>query len=97
MPMMGILAPQGMKQVVMTVIRRSRSFSMVRRGHDAGDAAAGAHQHGDEALAGEAELAEDPVHDEGDTGHVADVLQNGQHQKQHQHLGHEAQHRADTG
>ena len=27
---MGILAPQGTKQVVMTVIRRSRSFSMVR-------------------------------------------------------------------
>ena len=27
---MGILAPQGMKQVVMTVMRRSRSFSMVR-------------------------------------------------------------------
>ena len=29
-PMMGILAPQGMKQVVIMVIRRSRSFSMVR-------------------------------------------------------------------
>jgi len=29
-PMMGILAPQGMKQVVMMVMRRSRSFSMVR-------------------------------------------------------------------
>ena len=28
--MMGIFAPQGMKQVVMTVMRRSRSFSMVR-------------------------------------------------------------------
>ena len=27
---MGIFAPQGMKQVVMMVIRRSRSFSMVR-------------------------------------------------------------------
>ncbi|CAN4070982.1 Trypsin-like peptidase domain-containing protein, partial [Dysosmobacter welbionis] len=67
------------------------------RGHDAGDTAAGAHQHGDEALAGEAELPEDPVHDEGDSRHVADVLQNGQHQEQHQHLGHEAQHRADTG
>ena len=28
--MMGIFAPQGMKQVVMMVMRRSRSFSMVR-------------------------------------------------------------------
>ena len=28
--MMGILALQGMKQVVMMVMRRSRSFSMVR-------------------------------------------------------------------
>ena len=27
---MGILAPQGTKQVVMMVMRRSRSFSMVR-------------------------------------------------------------------
>ena len=30
MPTMGILAPQGMKQVVMMVMRRSRSCSMVR-------------------------------------------------------------------
>ena len=29
-PMIGILAPQGIKVVVMIVIRRSRSFSMVR-------------------------------------------------------------------
>ena len=66
-------------------------------GHHAGDAAAGADQHGDEALAGEAELPENPVHDEGDSGHVAHVLQNGQHEEQHQHLGHKAQHRAHAG
>ncbi len=30
MPMIGIFAPQGMKVVVMMVILRSRSFSMVR-------------------------------------------------------------------
>ena len=30
MPIIGSFAPQGMKQVVMTVMRRSRSFSMVR-------------------------------------------------------------------
>ena len=62
-------------------------------GHDAGHAAAGSHQHGDEALAGQAEAAEDAVHDEGDAGHVAHVLQNGQQEEQDQHLGHEAQHR----
>ena len=66
-------------------------------GHDAGDTTAGGHQHGDEALAGQAEAAEDTVHDEGDTGHVAHVLQNSQQEEQHQHLGHKAQHRADTG
>ena len=66
------------------------------RGHDAGDAAAGGDQHRDEALAGEAEAAEDPVHDEGDTGHVAAVLQETEHQEQHEHLGHEAEHRADA-
>ena len=66
-------------------------------GHDAGHAAAGGHQHGDEALAGQAEAAEDPVHDEGDAGHVAHVLQDSQQEEQHQHLGHEAQHGAHAG
>ena len=33
---MGILAPQGMKQVVMMVMRRSRSFSIVREAMTAG-------------------------------------------------------------
>ena len=66
-------------------------------GHDAGDAAAGADEHGDEGLTGQAELAEDTVQNEGDTGHVAAGLQEGQHQEQHQHLGHEAQHRANAG
>ena len=65
--------------------------------HDAGNAAAGANQHGDEALAGQAELAEDTVEDECDTGHVAAGFQEGQQQEQHQHLRHEAQNRADTG
>ncbi len=65
--------------------------------HDAGHAAAGADQHGDEGLTGQAELAEDTVQDEGDTGHVAAGLQEGQHEEQNQHLGNEAQHGADTG
>ena len=66
-------------------------------GHDPGHAATGSHQHGDEALAGQAEAAEDPVHDEGDPGHVAAALQEGQEDEQHQHLGHEAQHGAHAG
>ena len=39
----------------------------------------------------------DTVHDEGDTGHIAHILQNGQQEEQHQHLGNEAQNCADTG
>ena len=65
--------------------------------HNTGHAAAGTDQHGDEAFTGQAELAEDTVHDEGDTGHIAHILQNGQQEEQHQHLGNEAQNRADTG
>ena len=65
--------------------------------HNTGNAAAGADQHGDEALAGQAEAAEDAVHDEGNAGHVADILQNGQQEEQNEHLGNKAQNRADTG
>ena len=61
------------------------------RGHDAGHAAAGADEDGDEALAGQAELTEDTVQDEGDTSHVAAGFQEGQQQEQDQHLRHEAQ------
>ena len=67
------------------------------RSHNARDAAASADQHGDEALTGQAEAAEDTVHDEGDTGHVTHILQDGQQEEQDQHLGNKAQHRADTG
>ena len=63
-------------------------------GHDTGHAAAGADEHGDEGLAGQAEAAEDAVHDEGDAGHIAAVLQDAQHEEEHQHLGHKAQHGA---
>ncbi len=62
-PMMGILAPQGMKVVVMMVMRRSRSFSMVREAMTPGTPQPDADEHGDEALAGQAELAEDTVHE----------------------------------
>ena len=66
-------------------------------GHDAGDTAAHADEHGDEGLTGQAELAEDTVQNEGDTGHIAAGLQESQHQEQHQHLGNKAQNGADTG
>ena len=63
-------------------------------GHDAGHAAAGGDHQGNEALAGKAEVAEDPVHHEGDAHHVAAVLQNGEEEEQNRHLGREAQNRA---
>ena len=66
-------------------------------GHDAGDTAAGADQHGDEGLTGQTELTEDTVQNEGDTGHVAAGFQEGQQQEQHQHLRHKAQHGANAG
>ena len=66
-------------------------------GHNARDTAAGADEHRDEALAGETELAEDTVHDEGDTRHVATVLKDAEHQEEDEHLGHEAEDRADAG
>ena len=45
------------------------------RGHDSGDAAARGDEQRDEALAGEAEVAEYAVHNEGDADHVAAVLE----------------------
>ena len=59
--------------------------------HDAGDAAARGHEHGDEGLTGQAKAAEHAVHDEGDAGHVAAVLQEGQHHKEQEHLRHKAE------
>ena len=65
--------------------------------HDTRNAAADADEHGDEALAGEAELAEHTVKNEGDTRHVAAGLEEGEHEEQDEHLGNEAEDRADTG
>ena len=66
-------------------------------GHDARNAAAHTDEHGDEGLTGKAELTEDTVENESDTGHVAAGLEEGEHQEQDQHLRHEAEHRSDTG
>ena len=55
-------------------------------GHDAGHAAAGGDHERNEGLAGQAELTEDPVHDERDTGHIAAVFQQGQEEEHDCHL-----------
>ena len=60
-------------------------------GHDAGDAAARGHEHGDKGLTGQAKAAEHAVHDEGDAGHITAVLQEGQHDEQQEHLRDEAE------
>ena len=60
-------------------------------GHDAGDAAARGHEHGDKGLTGQAKAAEHAVHDEGDAGHIAAVLQERQHHKEQEHLRHKAE------
>ena len=65
-------------------------------GHDAGDAAARGYEHGDERLTGQAKAAEHAVHDEGDAGHIAAVLQEGQHHKEQEHLRDEAEDSAQT-
>ena len=62
--------------------------------HNAGNAAAGADEHRDKGLTGQAELAENTVHDKRDTRHIAAGFQKRQQQEQHQHLRHKAQHRA---
>ena len=64
--------------------------------HDAGDAAARGHEHGDKGLTGQAKAAEHAVHDEGDAGHVTAVLQERQHHKEQEHLRDEAHDGADA-
>ena len=66
-------------------------------GHDGGHRAAEAHQHGHDAPAGETDLPQQLVHDEGHPGHVAGVLQNGEEEEQHHDDGQEAQHAAHAG
>ena len=65
-------------------------------GHNAGNAAAGADQHRDKGFAGKAEFAENPVHDKGDTRHIAAGFQKRQEDKQHQHLRNKSKHGADA-
>ena len=65
--------------------------------HDTRNTAAGRYQDRDKALSGETELAEDPVHNESDAGHITDILNDSQQQEEDQHLRDKAEDRADTG
>ena len=65
--------------------------------HNAGNAAARADQHGDEGFAGKAEFPENTVQNEGDSGHIAARLEEGQHEEEDQHLWNKSKHRADAG
>ena len=66
------------------------------RGHDPRHAAAHADQHRDKRLARQAKTPEDTIHDKSNTRHIAAVLKQGEHQEQHEHLGDEANHRANA-
>ena len=66
------------------------------RSHDSGHGAAEADEHRDEALAVQADLVHDLVHNEGGPGHVAGVLQESNRQKQQKDVRQKDQHTADT-
>ena len=66
-------------------------------GHDGRHRAAEADQHRNEATPGEADFAQQLIHDEGDAGHVAGVLENGQEEEEHHNDRQEAEHTAHAG
>ncbi len=66
-------------------------------GHDGGNGAAEADEHGHEAPARQADLPQQPVHDEGHPGHVARVLQDGQEEEKGHDNGQKAQYAAHSG
>ena len=72
---MGIFAPHGIIVVVMMVMRRSISFSMVLVAMTAGTPQPEAMSIGMNDLPDRPKLAEDAVHDERDASHVAAPLQ----------------------
>ena len=66
------------------------------RRHDSRYAAAKADKERHNAASGEAQLSEQPIHDEGDTGHIAPVFQKRQEEKQDGDHRHEGNNTADA-
>ena len=66
-------------------------------GHDGGNRAAEAHQHGYDAAAGQTNFPQQLVHDKGHTGHVSSILQNGQEEEKNHDNGQKTQYTAHSG
>ena len=66
------------------------------RRHDSRYAAAETDKERHDAASGEAQLSEQPIHDEGDTGHIAPVFQKRQEEKQDGDHRHEGNNTADS-
>ena len=94
---MGIFAPQGIIVVVMMVMRRSFSFSMVLVAMTAGTPQPEAISIGMNDFARQAEASEDAVHDEGDARHVTAPFEERQHEEQQDQLRDETNNGADAG
>src|SRR5581483_3828704 len=67
------------------------------RGHDAGDGAGEGTEHGDEALAMQADLAHEAIHEKRGARHVPGVLEQADEKEEEQNLGQKYDHGADTG
>ena len=65
--------------------------------HDGRHVAAEAHDHGDEALAVQANLVHEFIHDESCAGHIPAVFQDGNEEVQDKDVGQEHQHAAAAG
>ena len=88
---MEALALQDMNGVMRIVFSLSFRCSSAPRGHDGGDGAAEAEEQGDERPPGKSQAAHDVVHDKGDAGHVAAVLQDGKRQEEDEDVRQEGQ------
>ena len=62
-------------------------------GHNARNAAAGADENRNKAIARKAKLAKNPIHHKGDSGHISAIFQQGQQEEQNNNLGKESNYR----
>ena len=95
--MNGCLAPQGINVVVMIVIRRSRSFSIVLDAMIPGIPQPVPTSIGMNDLPERTEFSEDTVKHECDTCHITASLKNSKQNEQYEHLRNEAEYSAYTG